>query len=98
MDNILLETSLHWPFEEIVRFKIEVGVYKKFAKMLQSFHTKITPCSNHLHDVNIIMAKIVLPVARLFCMVWAILACLWEHFNVSLLACCAFIDDRVEIR
>ena len=31
-DNTSLETSIHWPSEEIFRFEIEVGVYEKFAK------------------------------------------------------------------
>jgi len=33
MDNISLEMSFHWLSENIVRFKIEVGVCKIFAKM-----------------------------------------------------------------
>jgi len=32
MDNTSLETSVHWPSEEMARFNIEVGVYKKFEK------------------------------------------------------------------
>ena len=30
---ILLQTSVYWPSEEIVRFEIEIGVYEKFAKI-----------------------------------------------------------------
>jgi len=33
MDKIVLETSFHWLSDDIVRFKIEVGVYEKYAKM-----------------------------------------------------------------
>jgi len=32
MDNISLETSVHWHPEEVARFEIEIGVYDKFAK------------------------------------------------------------------
>jgi len=46
MDNVSLETSVHWLSEEIVRFEIEVGVNDKYAKIQQSFHAKITPSSN----------------------------------------------------
>jgi len=33
MDNISLETSVHWLSEDVVSFETEVGVYEKFAKM-----------------------------------------------------------------
>jgi len=33
MDNMSLEMSVHWLYEYVVSFKIEVGVYEKFAKM-----------------------------------------------------------------
>ena len=33
MGKISLETFFHWIADDIVRFKIEVGVYDKFAKM-----------------------------------------------------------------
>jgi len=36
-DNISLETSFHWLSEDIVRFKIEVGVEEKCTKMLTPF-------------------------------------------------------------
>jgi len=32
-DKILLETSFYWLSDDVVRFKIEVGVYKKCTKM-----------------------------------------------------------------
>jgi len=37
MDDVSLETSLYWLFEDIVSFKIEVGVEKKCTKMLTPF-------------------------------------------------------------
>jgi len=33
MDKISLETSFHWLSEDIARFKIEVGVGEKYAKI-----------------------------------------------------------------
>ena len=33
MDNISLETSFYWFSEDVVRFKIEVGVEEKCTKM-----------------------------------------------------------------
>jgi len=36
-DNISLETSLYWLSEDIVRFKIELGVEEKCTKMLTPF-------------------------------------------------------------
>ena len=32
-DSILLEMSFHWLYDDVVRFKIEGGVYTKLAKM-----------------------------------------------------------------
>jgi len=37
MDDISLETSLYWLSEDIVRFKIKVGVEEKYTKMLTPF-------------------------------------------------------------
>jgi len=31
MDKILLETSFYWLSDDVVRFKIDVGFYEKFA-------------------------------------------------------------------
>jgi len=33
MDNMSLETSVCWLYEDVVSFKIQIGLYKKFAKM-----------------------------------------------------------------
>jgi len=33
MDKILLETSFYWLSDDVIRFKIEVGVYEKCTKM-----------------------------------------------------------------
>jgi len=33
MDKISLEMSFHWLSEDIVKFKIKVGVYEKYTKM-----------------------------------------------------------------
>jgi len=33
MDSILLDLMVHWLCEDIVKFEMKVGVYKKFTKM-----------------------------------------------------------------
>jgi len=51
-DKISLETSFYWLSNDIVRFKIEVGVTEKCTKMQQLYHAKwiyrSTPCSDNV--------------------------------------------------
>ena len=52
-----METSLYWLSENIVRFKIEVGVVEKCTKMLTPFLMDFPHTPQHaiiIDDVNII--------------------------------------------
>jgi len=37
MDNIFLESTVHWLSENIVKFKADVGVCKKYAKVISGY-------------------------------------------------------------
>jgi len=47
MDDISLETLLYWLSEDIVRFKIEVGIEEKCTKMLTPFPMDFPHTSHH---------------------------------------------------
>jgi len=59
MDNISLETLLYWLSEDMVRFKIKVGVEEKCTKMLTPFPMDFPHTPQHavIIDDVIIVAR-----------------------------------------
>jgi len=62
---VSLETSLYWLSEDIVRFKIEVGVEEKCTKMLTPFpmdfmHLSVMPQHSVIIDDVIIVGRCLL--------------------------------------
>jgi len=62
-DDILLETSLYWLSEDIVRFKIEVGVEEKCTKMLTPFPMDFL----HTPEHDVIIDNVIIVGMRLLC-------------------------------
>jgi len=65
MDNISLETSVHWPSEEMVGSRSKLGLHEICKKCINNFTQKscqaATTSSNLLRDVNIAMETIAWP-------------------------------------
>ena len=62
MDGISLETSLYWLSEDIVRFKIDVGVEEKCTKMLTLFPMDFLQMPEHaiiIDNVSIVSMRLV---------------------------------------
>jgi len=77
-DNISLETSVRWLSEDVVSLRSKLKFRKNLPKCNNNF-TKKSRLAATFMQVSVTMGTIALPVARLFCMVWAILANLQEN-------------------
>ena len=90
-----METSFSWLSDDIVRFKIEMGVEKKCTKILTPFpldflHTPVTPQHAVIIDDVIIIGRRLLPrtlLGRRVCKrvdVYIVtLSCTWRTYALS---------------
>ena len=75
-----METSLYWLSEDIVRFKVEVGVEEKCTKMLTPFPMDFLHTPQHTVIINDIII-----VGRCLLCTYITRGCLCKHVDVYMI-------------